>query len=150
MTGSSLLDDQMSFDLYVSAESQAFSHPMRRLIKVGLNWGIPTSITETNAMDLPDTATEQFHRLAAVLQEECAFLSSMDEVAQHPAYRQIVEMGDRALPLILRELDQGPAHWFWALHEITRENPVLPNHRGYVKEMAQDWLNWARRTGLRW
>ena len=59
-------------------------------------------------------------------------------------------MGPRALPLILKELEQRPNHWFWVLRAITQENPVLPEHRGVIAEMAQDWLNWARAKGLQW
>ena len=59
-------------------------------------------------------------------------------------------MGPRALPLILKELEQRPNHWFWALRALTQENPVLPEHRGAIAEMTQDWLNWARAKGLQW
>lgn len=97
-----------------------------------------------------DTAEAQFQRLAQTLREECAYFSSIRAVARHPAYRQIVEMGERALPLILRELEERPALLFWALHEITQVNPVLPEHRGNVKEMAQDWIAWGKGAGLRW
>lgn len=107
-------------------------------------------ITETDSTTQPDSATEQFQRLAAVVNEECAHLSSMHQVAQHPAYVEIVGMGPRALPLILKELEQRPNHWFWVLRAITQENPVLPEHRGVISEMAQDWLNWARAKGLQW
>ena len=67
-----------------------------------------------------------------------------------PAYQQIIGMGPRVLPLILRELEHKPEHWFWALRLIAQEDPVLPDHRGVVAEMTQDWLKWGRRKGLRW
>ena len=31
-----------------------------------------------------------------------------------------------------------------ALEKITGENPVPSEHRGYVAEMRQDWLNWRK------
>ncbi len=145
-----LAKEKLFDEVIVSDESWEFGRSIWSLMNVGRVYGHSTSITESHSGTQQDDLKEQFDRLAAVLHEECAFLSSMDEVAQHPAYRQIVEMGGHALPLILKELEQGSAHWFCALHEITRENPVLPKHRGYIKEMAQDWLDWARRAGLRW
>lgn len=33
-------------------------------------------------------------------------------------------MGEAAVPLILRDLEHQPDHWFWALREITQANPV--------------------------
>ena len=60
-------------------------------------------------------------------------------------------MGNAALPLILQELEQNPHHyWFWALRVISKEDPVPLEHRGIIREMATDWLNWARRKGLKW
>ena len=98
----------------------------------------------------PDVLPEQFHHLAEIVREECAHLSSIREVVLHPAYQQIIGMGPQALPLILRELEHKPEHWFWALRSIAREDPVLPKHRGVVAEMTQDWLKWGRMKGLRW
>lgn len=44
----------------------------------------------------------------------------------HPAYQQIIGMGEKALPLILRDLrDRPTGHWFWALNAITGEEPTL-------------------------
>ena len=84
----------------------------------------------------PDVLPEQFHRLAEIVREECAHLSSIREIVQHPAYQQIIGMGPRVLPLILRELEHKPEHWFWALRLIAQEDPVLPDHRGVVAEMT--------------
>ena len=48
----------------------------------------------------------------------------------HPAYQRIIGMGKSAVPFILRELEQKPDHWFWALHAITGANPVPQGGRG--------------------
>lgn len=137
-------------EVIVSDESWEFGQSIWSLMNVGRVYGHSTSITESHSVNLQDDLKEHFQILAETLREECAHFSSMHAVAQHPAYRQIVGMGRRAIPLILKELEQRPSHWFWALNEITRENPVLPEHRGVVAEMAQDWLAWAKEQGLRW
>jgi hypothetical protein len=68
-------------------------------------------------------------------------------MTSHPAYRQIASMGHRALPLILRELRREPDHWFWALKEITKVNPVPEADRGDIEKMAKHWLAWGRAQG---
>lgn len=150
MTSMVSLQDQGPYDMYVSAEARQLGQPIWSLLTIGWDKGLPTSITETESVSQRDVSPEQFYRLAEVVREECARLSSIREIALHPAYQQIIGMGPRALPLILRELEHTPEHWFWALSSIAQENPVLPNHRGVVAEMTQDWLNWAHRKGLRW
>lgn len=116
----------------------------------GLIQGQSTSITGADMIASGDVLSEQFRFLIETIRRECAHLSTAREVGQHPAYLQIIAMGPPALPLLLRELEERPDHWFLALREITQENPVLPEHRGILSEMAQDWLRWGRDRGLKW
>ena len=87
----------------------------------------------------------RFNHLKAEWDENTSMLSSITEIAMHPAYQQIIGMGPSAIPLILQTMKTEPGHWFWALKSITGEDPVLPEHRGRIKEMTEDWLNWGRR-----
>ena len=52
-----------------------------------------------------------------------------------------------AVPIILRELQRRPDHWFRALSAITGENPIQEGHAGNLKQMTQDWLDWGRAHG---
>ncbi|MBI4602100.1 MAG: hypothetical protein HY721_09085 [Planctomycetes bacterium] len=91
---------------------------------------------------------ERFAALTAKWRADTAHLSSASAIAMHPAYQEIIGMGAAALPFILRELERQPDHWFWALHAITREDPVRAVHRGKVAEMAKSWVEWGRDRGL--
>jgi hypothetical protein len=85
----------------------------------------------------------RFHTLASQWREETRVLSSMTEMVQHPAYQEIIRMGWDAVPLLLRELKDRPHHWFWALKEITGEDPVRPEDRGDLQKMREAWLCWS-------
>ena len=76
--------------------------------------------------------------------------SSGMEVFLNDAYQKIIGLGERAVPLILRELERGPDHWFWALVAITRQNPVPNSFKGNMTMMRQFWLNWGQRQGYEW
>jgi hypothetical protein len=91
-----------------------------------------------------------FQTLAHRWREERGPTSSTTEMAMCPSYQRIIGLGPEALPLILRELEREPDHWFWALRSITGEDPVPPASRGQVREMAQHWIEWGRRQGLHW
>jgi hypothetical protein len=56
-------------------------------------------------------------------------------------------MGPAAVPLILRELERQPDHWFWALTAITGEDPVRPEDAGNIERMAQAWLALGQEQG---
>ena len=74
-------------------------------------------------------------------------LSSPTRKAAHPAYQQIIEMGERAVPLILQEMQRHPGHWSMALQAITGENPVPKEAAGHVTQVADAWTEWGRKKG---
>ena len=45
-------------------------------------------------------------------------LSSPTKKLNHPAYQKIISIGKPAIPLILREFERQPDHWFMALSAI--------------------------------
>ena len=90
---------------------------------------------------------EEFVRLAAQWQAETAGASVTRRIVSHPAYLRIIGMGDRAVPWILDQLENGEAHWFEALHAITGANPVPDEDRGVYAKMARAWLAWGRDNG---
>ncbi len=88
-----------------------------------------------------------FNILKTEWEDSTALLSSITEIALHPAYQQIIGMGTVVVPFILSELKRKPGHWFWALKAITGEDPVLPEQRGRINEMTEAWLRWGRKQG---
>ena len=68
--------------------------------------------------------------------------SRMKDLTRVPAYREIVKGGWVAIPFIIEELQREPDHYFQALFEITGADPVKPEHRGKLKLMAEDWIQW--------
>lgn len=92
----------------------------------------------------------RFAKLTATWKEATRFSSRAGKMAEHPAYREIIAMGQRAIPLILADLETDGGHWFIALSEITGANPIPPESCGKIKEMQAAWLAWGRAHGYRW
>lgn len=91
---------------------------------------------------------EEFGRLSAEWKEDTRYVSSVTEIATHAAYQHIIGLGAEMVPLILRDLQQEPHQWFWALRAITGEDPVPLSAKGKVREMAEAWIQWGRGRGL--
>ena len=100
-----------------------------------------------DAADIEPADRERFRQLADQWEIETVFLSNSDRAAAHPAHREIVSMGERAVPLILERIRSQGGHWFHALHAITNANPVQPADRGNVEAMQASWLEWGARSG---
>lgn len=92
----------------------------------------------------------QFNALVADWKAARGHSSSINSWVRLPAYRSIVALGQSVIPLLLAELEREPDHWFWALKELTGENPVTPEGRGNVIEMAKCWIAWGKAKGYRW
>jgi hypothetical protein len=69
-------------------------------------------------------------------------------MVNHPAYQAIIALGTGVVPLLLRDLEREPVHWFEALAAITGEDPVAPVDWGKATAMARAWLAWGRNRGL--
>jgi hypothetical protein len=100
------------------------------------------------ALAQPAELEQLFARLAKEWRDETAIYSSVTQKAMHPAYQRIIGMGPAALPLIFRELERRPGHWFWALRAITGENPVRREDAGDLDKMTEAWLAYAREHGF--
>ena len=97
-----------------------------------------------------ETLEERFRRLEAVWDAETALHSSASKIIGHPAFREIVSMGEPVVPLMLRDLEKEPSFWVWALSEITGADPVPVSDRGNIAKMTNAWLRWARANGYQW
>ncbi len=109
-----------------------------------------TDITAEAATESADDLAKRFERLAATWREETSFISKMGRAAEHPAYQEIIAMGEKAVPLLLADLEKDPDHWFIALYRITGASPVPEEHAGKLREMAAAWIAWGRAHGYRW
>ncbi len=101
------------------------------------------SAQSNRATDIEPT----FQRLAREWREETAHFSSMTKLVMHPKYQSIIGLGPAVLPILFRELQKNPDHWFWALHAITEEDPTRPEDLGDVQKMTESWLKWAEKNG---
>src|SRR5437773_8167335 len=98
------------------------------------------SCMSTTEATEPASLASRFRALADQWKAETALLSSSSALAAHPAYRAIIALGPPVLPLLLRELEREPVHWFEALKEISGEDPVRPEDWGRIPAMAAAWL----------
>ena len=58
-----------------------------------------------------------------------------------------IALGPAVVPLLLRELERRPKHWFAALRSLTVADPVAPADRGHLGRMAESWITWGKEHG---
>ena len=91
----------------------------------------------------------KFKELANKWLAETAMHSNPAIIAKHPAYPQIVGLGEQAIPLILAEISEARnrPHWFQALYDITGVTPLPEETWGNVEAVAAAWLEWGKKEG---
>src|SRR5438552_3179740 len=97
-----------------------------------------------------ETVEQRFRRLETIWLDETAYLSSASKIINHPAFQEIIRMGQGVVPFMLRDLEERPRLWVWALPDITGANPVPPSDAGNIAKMSEAWLRWARENGQQW
>jgi len=99
----------------------------------------------------PEELVEQrLRRLEAAWLDAVGYSSSSTELRNHPAFQEIIALGEAAVPLMLRDLEERPRLWVWALPRITGADPVPPADRGNIAKISEAWLRWGREHGYRW
>jgi hypothetical protein len=101
----------------------------------------------SNPKLLDNPIEQKFAALTAKWKAASGVSSSLTERFTHPAYQQIIAIGEPALPYILAELERDPDWWFSALKKISGEDPVPASSRGRLAEMTKAWLDWGRTNG---
>jgi hypothetical protein len=109
---------------------------------------VPTR--QTTDSPPPETVEQRFRRLEATWFAEVGFSSSPTEICSHWAFQEIIRMGEVVVPLMLRDLEERPRLWVWALPDITGADPVPPSDRGKIARMSEVWLRWGKEQGYKW
>jgi len=106
--------------------------------------------TETLPASSDEGVEQRFRRLEATWTDETGYLSSYTEIVEHPAFREIIGLGLAVVPLMLRDLQERPRLWVWALPDITGADPVPAADAATIARMSEAWLCWGKANGYRW
>lgn len=87
---------------------------------------------------------KKFLKLKEKWEKETMFLSSSSAIYNNSSYIEIIALGEKSIPWIIRDLKKTNKHWFSALNQISGENPVPEEHYGIIPQMKEDWINWAK------
>ena len=81
---------------------------------------------------------------------DTSFYSTYHTICSHPAFAEIVAMGEDVIPLLLEHLRSRPdarPWWMYALYDITGISPIPPESQGNVDAMSEAWLTWGAEQG---
>lgn len=86
---------------------------------------------------------KKFIKLRDQWKDETKFISSGTKLFSNKAYQDIIKIGEKSIPWLLREIQKNNDHWYFALSELTGANPIKDEHAGMLDDMRDDWLKWA-------
>jgi hypothetical protein len=66
---------------------------------------IPNAAVTSSA----ETVEQRFRRLETIWEAETQFLSDAQRIIEHPAFQEIIRLGEGVVPLMLRDLEKGAA-----------------------------------------
>jgi hypothetical protein len=91
-----------------------------------------------------------FEALAEKWHKETGYHSNSGYTHTHPAYQGILAIGKPAIPLIIKDIQNGArTHWFHAIRHIIGDGPQIPEEsRGRIKVMEEIYLDWLAKKGV--
>jgi len=92
-----------------------------------------------------ESIKRKFEALAHEWIDETQFSSDLNASFLHPAYQRIIGMGNVALPLILRALEENPAYWFWAIDSIVGKKILPDDFSGGFADAVEFYLSWGKK-----
>jgi len=87
----------------------------------------------------------EFDALSNKWKRDTRHLSLISKQISHSAYLRIIGMGEAAIPLILKELRDRPAHWFAALRATANTDPAGKDDS--PSQAREAWLRWGISEG---
>jgi hypothetical protein len=99
---------------------------------------------ESHPLLLTAALRSRFQHLAEAWHTETDSYSQVDRIVSHPAYLEVVAMGDRAVPWILSDLASRGGFWFAALQAITKQSPGSVEDQRKPRLLREAWLRWGR------
>lgn len=82
---------------------------------------------------------DKFHSLLNAWKENTMFESNPNQKIQDENFQEIISLGDKAIPLIIKEIEEEPSHLVWALNIITGmhlKSPVRLN----ITQSCKKWV----------
>lgn len=139
---------RMSVDAYheiVSRFGHLSSNEQKQLVRE-LTLAVGNGNGASQSMDI----RHQFDTLASRWRATRGHQSRIDRLVINEAYQAIIGLGPAVVALLLKEMDEQPDHWDWALRAITQSDPVPRENWGDLKAIAAAWIRWGRDNGYRW
>lgn len=101
-----------------------------------------TVSSETSAID---KTKQEFETLVKTWKKATSHFSYTTQRIIHPAHLRIIGMGEKALPLILQEMNNYPSgNWFTALEAISGFDAAKDAHN--IREAIHLWLEWGKQN----
>ena len=73
--------------------------------------GFYTQYSEWQAQKVGFESQGKIRRLESIYTAETGYLSDPSDIVNHPAFQEIIRMGDPVVPLLLRDLEDRPRLW---------------------------------------
>ena len=118
--------------------------PRYQIPKKEKNWSIV--VLAPGLQELTETE-KKFRYYAAKWKDEVGGDSSLTSITGNMNHLRIIRIGDKAIPLILQELQREPAPWFVALRAISEDDSVGRDSPGNFRKMAAAWIQWGKDHG---
>lgn len=98
------------------------------------------------ALTIEESNRAVFEYMSSDWLSDTQWVSSISTITRHPRFAAIKQIGPSVIKFVLEHLAKGDLqpHWFPLLKDISGQDPVPPQSRGRISEMAREWMAWGK------
>lgn len=86
---------------------------------------------------------DKFNSLVDIWEQNTAFESSISNIIEDDYFKKIVDMKNKAIPLIIDEIEREPSVLVWALNIITGKS-MSSGGRETIEQVCKKWVKYYR------
>lgn len=92
-----------------------------------------------------DTLEAQFAKSSKMAFKQFGASSDLSRLFYSQGYIEVIGLGPRVVPLLLRDMMERRRPWIFALQAITRHNAARNVEPGDIRSAINAWLAWGKR-----
>ena len=144
----------LDFDSYSEASPSSKTDPYQRSAQTtdesaSRKWARITGLVigrekaVVNTVD--DTLEAQFAKSSKSAFKHFGASSDLSRLFYSKGYIEVIGLGSRVVPLLLRDMKEKRRPWIFALEAITRQNAARHVEPGDIRSAINAWLVWGKR-----
>ena len=91
----------------------------------------------------------KFNKYKADWIKQTCYHSNPEIVYNNENYKNIISLGSKVIPFLIKDLNENNGDWIFALSSILEVDPVKDSNKGNWTNMKKDWIKYIEENDIK-